>query len=322
LLLTDGHANLGITSSQGIREILNHLLQDVNPALSVTTVGYGANHNAELLQQIAILGSGSYNIVTNLEEVASIFGEVFGGLSTIVAQNLSVTLPDDTIPFTGYHVENNVIKVGDLYAENEIILFYTVNDVVNASLPVKISYDNMIDYTHHDITETPLLNNANPPAKNITISFYRLKVSNLLKKIATEGPSDDIKQEAQRILERLNLLDYKEDLIIQMLMDECEKIISTNHISHSQAVNYLQHSAYFSLGRGLRSTEEEDVHSNSILHRATNLSYDSDGSEDSNPVVMSAPRRNLSSVQSPFSNRMQNRHSEAMRTLSTQQPED
>ena len=45
-------------------------------------------------------------------------------------------------------------------------------------------------------------------------------------------------------------------------------------------------------------------------------------SEEENPVIVqSAARRNFSSVQSPFSNRMQSRHSEAMRTLSSQHPE-
>jgi hypothetical protein len=327
LLLTDGHANVGVSNSQGLQNIVNHLLQNVNPSLSITTVGYGSSHKAELLQEIATVGSGSYNIVTNLEEIASIFGEVFGGLSTIVAQNVSVELPNQSQAFTGFNVENNKIKVGDIYSENETILFYKVADL---SSPVKVIFDNMIDYTHHEQTIIPSVNSVNSPnpEKNIITAFYRFKVSSLLKKVVSEGISDEVKQEAQEIVDDLNNLECREDLIIQMLLDDCEKIVDTNgqNINHTQAVNYLQHSAYLSLGRGHRSIqEEEDVHSHSILQRVTNLSYESDGSDDSddtNPVTVSAPRRNFSSVQSPFSNRMQSRHSEAMRTLSTQQPEE
>lgn len=59
LLLTDGHANRGVSDPAGIISLLKGCLSSESSAnISVNTFGYGEDHNAELLQSISE-GSGT-----------------------------------------------------------------------------------------------------------------------------------------------------------------------------------------------------------------------------------------------------------------------
>ena len=74
LILTDGHANAGVMTAKGLVEIVSRI-QTESPGLSVTTVAYGDDHNTEVLTEIAKAGGGAYNLVRNLEDVATVFGD-------------------------------------------------------------------------------------------------------------------------------------------------------------------------------------------------------------------------------------------------------
>ncbi len=131
LLLTDGHANMGVSTTSGLESIVNQMT-NLNPSLTLTTIGYGKDHNAELLRSMAVVGSGSYNVVYNLEGIATTFGEVLGGLTTVVAQNVTIQLPYGSEVYSGYAKQMSgshvTVKVGDIYAENEIVVLCDIPD--------------------------------------------------------------------------------------------------------------------------------------------------------------------------------------------------
>jgi secreted protein with Ig-like and vWFA domain len=95
ILLTDGHANLGLTRPQDILELVQNTIAKFS-GTSISCVGYGGDHNAELLQSISTEGGGSYYMVNNLEDVAAVFGNILGGLISCTAQQVRVLLPAGT----------------------------------------------------------------------------------------------------------------------------------------------------------------------------------------------------------------------------------
>lgn len=126
LLLTDGHANVGIYDPPSVLRHVGALLAD-HPGLTVSTIGYGTDHNADLLSQIATQGSGSYNVVSNIEDVATVFGDILGGIQTCIAQQMKLVVPSAAVtqltPFPIATADNaTTITLGDLPAGGEHIV--------------------------------------------------------------------------------------------------------------------------------------------------------------------------------------------------------
>ncbi|OQR95760.1 hypothetical protein ACHHYP_00047 [Achlya hypogyna] len=127
LLLTDGHANEGVSTKDGLVSLLEGVLTQ---NVSLFTFGYGSDHDANLLRQLSDLGRGSYYFVQNLDGVSLAFADCLGGLLSVVAQNIKVDVnamvhvsiaglktkrPVTTItPSASYEID-----VGDMYAQEE-----------------------------------------------------------------------------------------------------------------------------------------------------------------------------------------------------------
>ena len=243
LLLTDGHANRGIYSPEGIKHMISMLLKDL-PTVSITTIGYGDDHNAQLLEDIAKAGAGSYNIVYTGEDVATVFGEVLGGMTTVVAQNVVVRFPLGTTVKTGYatRVTDCIeVQVGDVYAENELVL---LADVEPQSVPrIRITSHDMLTMESKDVTLVP--EPADPIPRAIQMADLRYQVSEVLK---LREPS-----KATPLLAQLRQLSL--DPLVYMMIEDLERLCSTEPMNSSDILNMTQHSAFFALGRGLRSSD-------------------------------------------------------------------
>merc|ERR1719254_251947 len=80
-LFTDGLANVGITKSDELCSAAQALLGELaGRRCSVSTFGFGADHNADLLQGLAEVGSGIYSYVDSEDRIGEAFGEALGGL--------------------------------------------------------------------------------------------------------------------------------------------------------------------------------------------------------------------------------------------------
>lgn len=90
LLMTDGEANQGLRTSAQILPVLSNMLE--GSGISLHTFGYGSNHNADLLRAIATAGNGSYYFVEGVDDIRGAFGDCLGGVLSVVAQNLELTI--------------------------------------------------------------------------------------------------------------------------------------------------------------------------------------------------------------------------------------
>lgn len=90
-LLTDGHVNQGVTSRAGLLRIFSSV---VPSGTAVNTLGYGADHNAFLLRDMAVRTCGTYTFADRDELIPAIIGDILGGLANTYAKRAEVVVPD------------------------------------------------------------------------------------------------------------------------------------------------------------------------------------------------------------------------------------
>jgi Ca-activated chloride channel homolog len=123
IMLTDGCANHGVTSAEGLAKIV-----DTRGKISVSCFGYGTDANQELLADLSKRGGGNYAFIKHPDEALSAFGKELGGLLSTYAQNIVI----DLAPHNGHKLEEVVsdvdveekddkvvIKLGDLLSEEQ-----------------------------------------------------------------------------------------------------------------------------------------------------------------------------------------------------------
>ena len=145
-LLTDGHANEGITSQEGLVELTKSIQRTagaggasakdefvyVNAQIPVHCFGYGSDHNSTILREISnASGGGSYYFVDNDSNVKEAFGDAMGGMLSVVAQStvVKISVPSHAAELgvkinKVHHKEalrredgSYTVSIGDFYAE-------------------------------------------------------------------------------------------------------------------------------------------------------------------------------------------------------------
>ena len=248
IILTDGQVNEGVIKSEELMRIIN-TIKSMDPNISITTIGYGVDHNAVLLNNIATHGGGSYNIVNNIEEVATVFGDILGGLMTTVVQNVKVEYPSSWNCINMYsktsNNNNTVLYIGDICAESETILLFenTTNSTIHLSGALTSDYSTF----NKEISWASNLSQNKEPYH---MAYIRNTIASILKNIKS---MDNIV--VQSIINPIK--EYLEQPLVQfhpltrMLKAEIQNIenqlVSPNYLD--QSIN-LQTSAFLALGRG------------------------------------------------------------------------
>jgi Ca-activated chloride channel homolog len=99
IVLTDGHANAGVTESDRLVEMITG-----GQVQGVTTscIGFDAGYDEQLLAALADAGAGNDYWCDGADQAARVFADEFGGLANVVAQNVSVEVrPTDVVASCG-----------------------------------------------------------------------------------------------------------------------------------------------------------------------------------------------------------------------------
>lgn len=339
LLLTDGHANIGVHTEQGLIEILQRI-QSESPGLSLTTVAYGVDHNAEMLTNMAKAGGGAYNVVTNLEDVATVFGDILGGLVSVSAQKVEVQLPPGAEVMTSYRSVKDsagitTVYVGDLYADAEVTILFKS---APSQGPIRIKGTDMTTLNPMDaILEPTLLRNTHDIPVALIMADYRQKVVAFLAQMRVGTArgllrgEDMIRTDAQTLQQQIQDDDRIRTHPLQpILLEDIQKaleLFQRGSITQNETIEMAQHSAYLGMGRGLRSITTHVPQAPARGGRIRRqMAVGSLGPED--PVVGSRPPTPpmapalAPTMTSPFANRYQTQIATVMRTMSSQPQDD
>jgi Ca-activated chloride channel family protein len=130
LLLTDGHANVGVTDHDRLAAMAGGIGGE---GIATSTIGFGERFDEDLLLAMAGAGSGNSYFAEGPDDAPSIFNEEFEGLATVASQNVSVEItPISDVEFVGVLHEYPTLDVpgglqvqlGDFYGgENRRVIF-------------------------------------------------------------------------------------------------------------------------------------------------------------------------------------------------------
>lgn len=257
IVLTDGYTNLGVTKEESLLNIM-WSLRNVQPNLSINSIGYGDLHNANLLKSLAVNGNGSYNIVRNIEEVGTVFGDVLGGLISCVLQNLLIRYPTSWNCLNEYptnsKIDTNLMNVGDVYAESETIILFENSDTKSVQIQA-------IDTSTYNSINKEIswgFNSQSIELQPFIIAYVRLKVSNCLNLIKNKNNHTSIKNKLNYLSVILENPIVHSNPLFQMLKDEIssiqEQIDNPYGNSSTGSSQNVQHSAFLSLSRGISAS--------------------------------------------------------------------
>ncbi|MEH1855071.1 MAG: VWA domain-containing protein [Nostoc sp.] len=89
LLLTDGHANMGIQDPKILTATSG---QKAEEGIITTTLGFGQGFNEDLLIGMARAATGNFYFIQSMDEATEVFSIELDSLRAVVGQNLKVTL--------------------------------------------------------------------------------------------------------------------------------------------------------------------------------------------------------------------------------------
>jgi Mg-chelatase subunit ChlD len=298
IILTDGQVNEGIIRSEELMRIIQAIKQ-VNPNISITTIGYGEDHNAALLNNIATNGGGSYNVVNTIEEVGTVFGDILGGLMTTVLQNVQVKYPSSWNCINMYSKTNTdnstILYIGDVCAESETILLFenTTNDTVTLNGVNTSDYSN-ISYSVSWAT------NISQNKEAYHMAYIRNSIAYILKNLRILNESI-IRTMLVSMKDYLNTPLAQFHPLTQMLKNQITNIEEQlNQPSNLNTTMNLQTSAFLGLGRGA-----------SVPRRAPRRRADS----SDETLMMEA--MNAVNISTPFSNRVQRELTQRIASMAT-----
>merc|ERR1712000_193830 len=165
LLLTDGLANHGITSTQGIISMIHKAQADGYGKCTVNTFGFGSDHDAKMLKDLSDAAEGMYYFIENEDSIATAFADCLGGLLSVVAQGIEIKLES---------VDGHLID-----------RVWTVKPVseLTAQRVYRISMGDLQEGEERDVPfeiSLPIVTASGPsPIARATMSFYDVKAETM-----------------------------------------------------------------------------------------------------------------------------------------------
>lgn len=89
LILTDGHANAGITDPEELVPLVSNARAQ---GFTTSCIGFDDGYDENLLAALADAGMGNDYWCAGPDQAAQVFNDEFGGLASVVAQNVSVQI--------------------------------------------------------------------------------------------------------------------------------------------------------------------------------------------------------------------------------------
>ncbi len=150
LLLTDGHANVGIDDPRVLTATSG---QKAEAGVTTTTLGFGEGFNEDLLIGMARAANGNFYFIQSIDEASEVFGIELDSLRAVVGQNLVVTIElapgvslVDTLSLAQVSQTDagaTQLTLGDLYeSEDKLLgLSLTIANAPMGELPIlKVHY--------------------------------------------------------------------------------------------------------------------------------------------------------------------------------------
>ncbi len=335
LLLTDGHANRGVSEPSELRRLMGSVCT-IFPQLSVHCIAYGADHNQELMRAFAEDNRGSYNVVSTIEDTAFAFGDTLGGLMSCAYQNVRVEVPIGTNVLGPHKVEQLGgrlwITLGDVYSGTKPLVLFTLP---HGEMDVSVHGMTLPDLSPWSIHPIPDI--VTERQKDIHITQLRYMCTHILEGLNKWNTKDaaqreKLKEDIETFTRDVQDPFFDGDPIAALLRDEVGVIrnllsrAESGYIDREAQCLTTQHITSIGLARGFsspmaahrRQTRFPRAPSRPMMPREQfGRGIASDDESDSDPIPMSAPV-----LSTAFQNRLQSQIATQMREAFEHEDED
>ncbi len=124
-ILTDGDNTEGLSGTQELQFLAKRILPKQIP---ICCLGYGHDHNEDLLQSLALHTRGSYTFMNTDEMVPVGVGTVLGSMETEVAKAAILTLGEGVRCLENLPSDSDSFLIGSLFAEKPQWLLLDIQD--------------------------------------------------------------------------------------------------------------------------------------------------------------------------------------------------
>eukprot|EP01117_Protostelium_nocturnum_P016366 TRINITY_DN646_c0_g1_i1.p1 TRINITY_DN646_c0_g1~~TRINITY_DN646_c0_g1_i1.p1 ORF type:complete len:486 (-),score=130.95 TRINITY_DN646_c0_g1_i1:75-1532(-) len=279
LLFTDGQANQGPTTAGQIYSVgrrrpslsmynpwrywnwIRSWIYEENPAnfSTINTFGFGGDHNAAMLNELARLGEGSYFYIKNTSDIGTSFANCLGGLTSVFAQKIKVraeglhgcTITENFTKYKQIKDRNgswNEIEMQDVQSQEQKDLIFRIKvpAIKNSSkefeaIRFAVNYFNVLTKEIENQTITLSLKRSELPEpqtrpSELDIEYNRVAVAKALDEAtlhADSGRLDEAKVILEGAMELLKSSITSEDPKNKGLKEDLEKSIATMRNQHS-----------------------------------------------------------------------------------------
>jgi Ca-activated chloride channel family protein len=137
IVLSDGDANIGRSSSQAILQRIGHFKDH---GITLSTVGFGrGNYKDTMMEQLANKGDGNYYYIDTAREAHKVFGEQLDGMLEVVARDVKIQVQFDPRAIQSYRLigyenravadrdfRNDAVDAGEIGTGHSVTAIYDV----------------------------------------------------------------------------------------------------------------------------------------------------------------------------------------------------
>jgi Ca-activated chloride channel family protein len=181
ILLSDGQANVGPSTPAELGQLGSSFARE---GISVSTIGVGLGYNEDLMTQLAGYSDGNHAFVENPQDLARIFKQEFGDVSSVVAQEIDVSI----------HLKYGIRPIRILGREGEIS-----NDVVHLRMNQLYSEQEKFVILEVEIPAGKAGQNMNLAAVNVSYLNMQSKNKDSMSRAVAVGFSDSAEVVAKAV---------------------------------------------------------------------------------------------------------------------------
>ena len=159
VLLSDGEDNFSY--NRLVQKFKNLLLNEAknNYTFTLHTVGYGAGHDSDLMNELSRIKDGGYFFIYRLSDVQDAFLKIYGSLSTVLTVNLNLTIQSK------FRIEK-IYGMEDMYEaelKNNTLLSTFNTKLIHVVYGKRYNYVVLVDIPKNTSIGTEVLNSTASP---------------------------------------------------------------------------------------------------------------------------------------------------------------
>jgi Ca-activated chloride channel family protein len=280
LLVSDGHANGGITEPSRLREVAENALTD---SITTSTLGLGLGYDEYLLQEITMGGNGNHRFAPDVDTAVSEIAQTVNDLLDVsaIATTVRITPLNQLVDSIQLRQDlpvwrepgSLIINIGDMYASEErrILLNLGVPAVADLGTTtianVDINFTQVSDLTDHHV-QLPITVNVVPgdqarnrvPNPVVSVEELILKSHDAKKKMAQSLRDHDIRSARGTLADaitsvntaRQTFKDIKIPSLTARLNEAAEELLDLNKALKTESMEFNSKLMTDSLSSGVR----------------------------------------------------------------------